>query len=190
MKLKIITSNLGKAEEFREELKKLNIEVEHQSVDYDEIQSSELEEVVTKGIQALRSEGLCNFVIDDTGLFIDSLNGFPGVWSAYVQKTIGNKGILKLLDGEENRKAEFRTCIGCDLDGDTIIVMGVCKGFITEREEGSEGFGYDPIFSHDNKRTFAELPLDEKNSISHRGKAIRLLVKKLKSFRPVETERN
>ncbi len=185
MKLKIITSNPGKVKEFREGLKDLEIEIEHCSVDYDEIQTSDLEEVVLKGMEALRSEGLSNFIIDDTGLFIDALKEFPGVWSAYVQKTIGNKGILKLMEGEENRKAEFRTCVGCDLNGETLIVKGVCEGFITQSEEGSEGFGYDPIFTHDGKRTFAELPLDEKNSVSHRGNAINLLVEKLKNYRSV-----
>lgn len=183
MKLKIITSNMGKVEEFREELKHLDIEIEHCSLDYDEVQSSELEEVVLKGMESLRSEGLSNFIIDDTGLFIESLKGFPGVWSAYVQNTIGNEGILKLLDGRENRKAEFRTCIGCDVNGDTVLVTGLCEGSITLSEKGSEGFGYDPIFTHDGERTFAELPLDEKNSVSHRGDAIRRLVEKLKSYR-------
>ena len=183
MKLKIITSNMGKVEEFREELKHLGIGIVHCSMDYDEVQTSDLEEVVLKGMESLRSRGLRNFVIDDTGLFIDSLNGFPGVWSAYVQNTIGNGGILKLLDGEENRRAEFRTCIGCDVDGETILVTGLCEGSITESEKGSEGFGYDPIFTHDGKRTFAELPLDEKNAVSHRGDAIRRLVEKLKSCR-------
>ena len=190
MKLKIVTSNPGKAAEFREGLNHLGIEVEHCSIAYDEVQTSELEEVVIKGMEALRFKGLSNFIIDDTGLFIDALKDFPGVWSAYVQKTIGNKGILKLMENEENRKAEFRTCIGCDMDGETLTVTGVCKGSITQSEQGTEGFGYDPIFTHDGKRTFAEISLEEKNEVSHRGKGIRLLVEKLESFRSAETERN
>lgn len=184
MKLKIITSNIGKVMEYRDGLDDSDIEMEHYPHSYDEIQTSNLEEVVRKGMETLRSEGLSNFIIDDTGLFIDSLNGFPGVWSAYVQKTIGNSGILKLLERSTPRKAEFRTCIGCDLDGETIIVMGICEGFITEGEHGSEGFGYDPIFTHDGERTFAEISLDEKNSISHRGKAIRSLLEEIKKRRP------
>ena len=183
MKLKVITSNLGKVAEYQEEFKHLGIEMEHFPYSYDEIQTSDLQEVVRKGMESLRSEGLSNFIIDDTGLFIDSLNGFPGVWSAYAQKTIGNSGILKLLEGSGSRHAEFRTCIGCDLNGETIIVTGKCEGYVTEAEQGSEGFGYDPIFTHDGERTFSELPLDEKNSISHRGNAARSLVNEIKKRR-------
>lgn len=185
MKLKVITSNIGKVMEYRDLLNDSGIEMEHFPHSYDEIQTSDLEEVVSKGMETLRSKGLSNFIIDDTGLFIDSLKGFPGVWSAYAQKTIGNPGILKLLEGVSSRKAEFRTCIGCDLDGETIIVSGTCEGFITEGEHGSEGFGYDPIFTCDSERTLAELSLDEKNSISHRGKAIRSLIEEIKKRRPV-----
>lgn len=184
MKFKVITSNIGKVMEYRDKLNNSGIEMEHFLHSYDEVQTSDLEEVVRKGMDSLRSKGLSNFIIDDTGLFIDSLKGFPGVWSAYVQKTIGNPGILKLLEGSTSRKAEFRTCIGCDLDGETIIVTANCEGSITEGEHGSEGFGYDPIFTHDNERTFAELPLEEKNSISHRGKAILLLIEEINKRRP------
>lgn len=184
MKLRLITSNIGKVMEYRDEFNNLGIEMEHFPHSYDEVQASDLQEVVEKGMESLRSEGLSNFIIDDTGLFIESLKGFPGVWSAYVQKTIGNPGIIKLLVGQ-SRKAEFRTCIGCDLDGETIIVTGVCEGYITEGAHGSEGFGYDPIFTHDSERTFAELPLDEKNSVSHRGKAIRSLVEEIKKRRSI-----
>ncbi|HKM09720.1 MAG TPA: RdgB/HAM1 family non-canonical purine NTP pyrophosphatase [Candidatus Methanomethylophilaceae archaeon] len=189
MKIKIITSNPGKVIEFREEFSRLGIEMEHFPYEYDEIQSSDLEEVVIKGMESLRSKGLSDFIIDDTGLFIDGLKGFPGVWSAYVQNTIGSQGILKLLEDSESREAEFRTCMGCDLGGETIIVTGVCRGHITKEETGSEGFGYDSIFTHDGKRTFAELPADLKNSISHRGKAIRSLVEEVEKHRSAEAER-
>lgn len=189
MKLKVITSNPGKVVEFREEFSRLGIEMEHLPHGYDEVQSSDLEEVVRKGMKYLRSDGLSDFIIDDTGLFIDGLKGFPGTWSAYVQETIGNEGILKLLEGLDSREAEFRTCMGCDLGGETIIVMGVCRGSITLEETGSGGFGYDPIFTHDGERTFAELPADIKNSVSHRGKAIRSLVDEVEKYRSAEAER-
>jgi XTP/dITP diphosphohydrolase len=131
-----------------------------------------MDEIVRKGIR--------DFIVDDTGLFIDALKGFPGVWSAYAQKTIGNKGILKLMEGVEDRGAEFRCCIGCDLNGERTVVTGVCRGYITDSERGTDGFGFDPIFSPDGKLTFAEMPIDEKNGISHRGNAVRLLIEKLK----------
>ncbi len=179
MKLKVITSNPGKVAEFQKVLGDLGIEMEHTRIDYDEVQTSDLEEVVKKGMEELRKKGLSDFIIDDSGLFIDGLKGFPGVWSAYAQKTVGNSGILKLMDGMENRTARFRCCIGCDIKGETIIVTGECEGIILDSEKGSEGFGFDPVFSHDGKRSFAEIGMEEKNSVSHRGNAVSLLRKAL-----------
>ena len=180
MKLKVITSNPGKVAEYQKAFDELGIEMEHYRLPYDEIQTSDLEEVVNKGMDEIVSKGVRNFIVDDTGLFIDSLKGFPGVWSAYAQKTIGNKGILKLMGGVEDRGAEFRCCIGCDIDGRRIVVVGVCRGFITESEKGTDGFGFDPIFSPDGNLTFAEMPIEDKNQISHRGNAVRLLIEQLK----------
>ena len=180
MKLKVITSNPGKVAEYQKAFDELGIEMEHYRLPYDEVQTSDLEEVVNKGMDEIISKDVRNFIVDDTGLFIDSLKGFPGVWSAYAQKTIGNKGILKLMDGVEDRGAEFRCCIGCDIDGERIVVVGVCRGYITESEKGTDGFGFDPIFSPDGKLTFAEMSIEDKNLISHRGNAVRLLIQQLK----------
>ncbi len=180
MKLKVITSNPGKVREYQRELGGYGIEMEHYPHPYDEVQTSDLEEVVSKGMDAIVAEGIRDFIVDDSGLFVDSLKGFPGVWSAYAQKTIGNAGILRLMEGVEDRGAEFRCCIGCDVGGRRIVVTGVCRGVITESERGSDGFGFDPIFSHDGRRTFAEIPMDEKNFVSHRGNAVRMLVAALK----------
>lgn len=181
MKLKVITSNPGKVAEFQRMFVDLGIEMEHARIPYDEIQTADLEEVVRKGIEALRATGLRNFIIDDSGMFVDALKGFPGVYSAYAQKTIGNDGILTLMEGVEERGATFRCCIGCDLEGETVLVTGECRGSILTEPRGSEGFGYDPIFSPDGVSSFAELPLSEKNGISHRGNAFKLLRKELES---------
>jgi len=180
MKLKLITSNLGKVEEFRSAFSQYGVEIEHTKVPYDEIQTADLEEVVKNGIDALRKIGLKNFIIDDSGLFIDDLKGFPGVYSSYVQKTLGNKGILELMANRKDRGAEFRCCIGCDINGETVIVTGICRGSILENEVGNEGFGFDPIFSVDGKRSFAEINTKEKNIISHRGIATNLLIEEMK----------
>ena len=182
MKLNVITSNPGKVKEYQRSFDDLGIEMVHLKMTYDEIQSSYLEEVVKKGMEEIISKGISDFIIDDTGLFIDHLNGFPGVWSAYVQKTIGNQGILKLMSEAGDRRAAFRCCIGCNIGGRNIIVTGTCGGSILEEERGSEGFGYDPIFSHDGKRSFAEISLEEKNGVSHRGNAVRLLIKEIKDI--------
>lgn len=180
MRIKVITSNPGKVAEYQKAFDELGIEMEHYRLPYDEVQTSDLEEVVQKGMDEIVRKGVRDFIVDDTGLFIDSLKGFPGVWSAYAQKTIGNKGILKLMEGVEDRGAEFRCCIGCDLNGERTVVTGVCRGYITDSERGTDGFGFDPIFSPDGKLTFAEMPIEEKNGISHRGNAVRLLIEKLK----------
>jgi non-canonical purine NTP pyrophosphatase, rdgB/HAM1 family len=180
MILKIITSNPGKVKEFAKMLSELNIETEHCKVSYDEVQTSELEEVVKKGIEELRKKGLKDFIIDDSGLFVNALKGFPGVYSAYVQKTLGNNGLLKQMEEIDDRNAEFKCCIGCDLSGKTMIVTGTCQGKILFKEQGTEGFGFDPIFSHDGERSFAEIPIDEKNEVSHRGNALQLLIEELK----------
>lgn len=158
----------------------LGIEMEHYRLPYDEIQTSDLEEVVSKGMDEIRKKGIGDFIIDDSGIFVDGLKGFPGVWSAYAQKTIGNKGILKLLSDSENRSARFRCCIGCDINGRTIIVTGECVGTILNKEQGDGGFGFDPIFSMDGERSFAEISTEEKNGYSHRGNAVRLLIDALK----------
>ena len=180
MKIKVITSNPGKVAEYQKAFDDLGIEMEHYRLPYDEVQTSDLQEVVNKGMDEIIAKGVRDFIVDDTGLFIDSLKGFPGVWSAYAQKTIGNKGILKLMDGVENRGAEFRCCIGCDIGGKRIVVVGVCRGVITDCEKGTDGFGFDPIFSPDGKLTFAEMSVEDKNKISHRGNAVRLLIDALR----------
>ena len=153
----------------------------HLRVNYDEIQSFDLEEVVVKGMEEIKGRGIRDFIIDDSGLFVDALAGFPGVWSAYVQKTISNRGILKLMTGESNRDARFKCCIGCNINGRDIVVTGVCEGYILDEEKGNGGFGFDPIFTYDGKRSFAEMPIGEKNEVSHRGNAVRLLTERLEN---------
>jgi len=182
MRISVITSNPGKVREYQRYFEGLGIETVHMKVPYDEIQSSDLEEVVRKGMDELKSKGISNFIIDDSGLFIDRLGGFPGVWSAYVQKTIGNEGILKLMADVDPRDAAFKCCIGCNMNGKDIIVTGVCDGVILNEERGNEGFGYDPIFSHDGDRSFAEIPMDEKNNVSHRGEAAKLLLSAMRNI--------
>lgn len=179
MILKVVTSNPGKVEEFAEAFSSMGIDFEHIRIPYDEPQVSSLEEVVEAGIKELRNKGLSDFLIDDSGMFVDHLKGFPGVYSSYVQKTVGNDGVLRLMDGVPDRSAQFKCCIGCCVKGETVIVTGVCPGSILHEPRGEGGFGYDPIFSPDGERSFAEMPLSEKNGISHRGRAIGLLRKEL-----------
>ncbi len=123
-----------------------------------------------------------NCFADDTGLEIDALGGEPGVYSArYAGEDCGaednmNK-VLKKLEGEENRKAKFRTVIALIIEGKETLFEGECKGSITKNKSGVEGFGYDPIFiPFEYYITFAEMSRDEKGKISHRGKSVEKLV--------------
>ncbi len=180
MKLNVVTHNPGKVKEFNLAFADKGIEMVHVNREYDEIQTDSLEEVVRKGMAQLRSEGLRDFIVDDSGLFVDHLKGFPGVYSSYGQKTIGNDGILKLMEGVRDRGAEFRCCIGASIGDKEIVVTGVCRGEILMCQKGYGGFGYDPIFSADGARSFAEMSAEEKNGMSHRGNAFRLFTEALK----------
>lgn len=123
-----------------------------------------------------------NCFADDTGLEIEALNGEPGVYSArYAGKACSfQDNIDKVLDkmqGESNRKARFRTVISLIIDGNELQFEGIVNGTILTEKKGIEGFGYDPIFQPEGYDiTFAEMTLEEKNQISHRGIATRKLV--------------
>lgn len=126
---------------------------------------------------------------DDTGLEVEVLNGEPGVFSArYAGEHRNSKDnmdlLLKNLKDKPNRKAQFKTVIALHLNNKLKTFTGLCKGEITKTKQGDQGFGYDPIFKAEGyDQTFAEISLEEKNSIGHRGKAVRLLVDFLSSLR-------
>jgi len=171
--LKVVTSNPGKAIEIIAALGKAGIKAAHVHMKYPEIRADTFEEVVKASIAHLKGTGLDEFILDDSGLDVRSLNGFPGVYSAYVFKTIGCEGILRLLSGSRDRHAEFVSVIGGFVKGKEVMVTGSTKGVITVSQKGTFGFGYDPIFMPDGeKRTFAEMQTEQKNAISHRGKAV------------------
>ena len=123
---------------------------------------------------------------DDTGLEVEALDGAPGVRSARYATdghdfAANNRKLLKELDGETNRAARFRTVISLIRGGEEIQVEGIVRGTIATQESGAEGFGYDPLFIPEGRSvTFAEMSADEKNAISHRGRAVAELVKVLK----------
>lgn len=119
---------------------------------------------------------------DDTGLEVTTLNGEPGVYSARYagEQKNADDNMNKLLDAlknEENRSAQFKTVITLNLNGKQYLFTGIAKGEITLTKTGTNGFGYDPIFKPENfNKTFAELPLETKNTIGHRGKAVKQLI--------------
>lgn len=119
---------------------------------------------------------------DDTGLEVEALGGRPGVYSArYAGEGCSFRDnvikLLKEMEGVENRRARFRTVITLIIDGEVHSFEGCVDGYILEKETGEEGFGYDPVFVPDGyNESFAEMPLDLKNKISHRGLAVMKLV--------------
>jgi non-canonical purine NTP pyrophosphatase, rdgB/HAM1 family len=124
---------------------------------------------------------------DDTGLEVDALEGAPGVHSARYATdghdfAANNRLLLRNLAGAADRSAHFRTVIALILDGREYLFEGRVDGRIVESEAGCGGFGYDPLFVPEGfDRTFAEMGADEKNAISHRGRAVRRLVEFLQS---------
>lgn len=128
-----------------------------------------------------------NCFADDTGLEVEALNNEPGVYSArYAGKENNSEAnmqkLLKNLENESNKKAQFKTAIALNINGKQFIFEGICKGQILTKKQGEEGFGYDPIFMPDNfNQSFAEMTMKEKARISHRGLAIQELVTFLKN---------
>ncbi|MCR4030329.1 MULTISPECIES: non-canonical purine NTP diphosphatase [Flavobacterium] len=119
---------------------------------------------------------------DDTGLEVQALNGEPGVYSARYageQKNADDNmdKLLNALENNENRSAQFKTVITLNLEGKQYLFTGIVKGNITLEKVGTNGFGYDPIFQPENySETFAQLSLETKNTIGHRGKAVKQLI--------------
>lgn len=167
-------------------MKEHGYELEHIKTTYPEIQADRLEETIVPGLNWLMERYQRPIMIDDSGLFIDALKGFPGVYSSYVFRMIGCDGILRLMEGVKNRSARFECCIGFLVPGkEPHISKGVAKGSISETKAGTGGFGYDPVFVPDGHvKTYAKIEVAEKNKISHRGRAIGLFLKELPKLLP------
>jgi len=189
MKLVFATNNKNKVEEVRalltKEIKILSL------ADIGCVEDIEETEDTLEGNAKLKADYITknygyDCFADDTGLEVEFLNGAPGVLSArYAGKNVTYEDnlqkMLKEMQGVSNRKAQFRTVIALNLKGKQYLFKGVCKGEILEQKYGKEGFGYDPIFKPKNfNKSFAEMTLDEKGKISHRGLAISELISFLK----------
>lgn len=169
MTVRFVTGNEGKVREAREYLRE---PIEQVAYDYTEIQADDLGEIAARGAREAFAElgGGEGVVADDTGLSVEALDGFPGPYSAYVEDTIGIEAIPRLLADEEDRRARFRTVVAyADSEGVETFEGSVGGTIVSPRGEG--GFGFDPIFEYDG-RTFAEMGVEEKNAISHRGRAL------------------
>jgi len=178
MRLYFITSNKGKYNELNQRLRSLgySIILEQKNLGYPEIQADTVEEVAEYGIKYIKSRYRYPCVIEDSGLFIDALNGFPGVYSKYVYTTIGLNGVLRLMSDKkrEERSALFRSVFAyAEHDEEPVLFTGECRGVISTDIRGTGGFGYDPIFIPEGAdKTFAEMSTEEKNQYSHRGRSM------------------
>jgi XTP/dITP diphosphohydrolase len=172
-----VTSNKGKFAEARAIFEDLV----QRDIGYAEIQADTLEEVALYGMREVAARLQGPVMLEDAGLFVEALKGFPGVYSAYVQKTIGNAGILRLMEGQENRKAYFKSVVAYAEPGmETVMFSGEVHGQIGFEARGKKGFGYDPIF-YVGDVSLAEMDLENKNQISHRAGSMRALKKWLDS---------
>ena len=165
--LRFVTSNAGKA---REASEYLPVEVRQIEYDYPEIQSSSLEEIAIAGAQDAYEEIGEPVFVDDAGLFIDAFEGFPGPYSSYVEEKLGIERVQQLTVREEDHRARFRAIVAYANSEGIETFEGVVRGRIVP-PRGEGGFGYDPIFEH-NETTFAEMTTEEKNAVSHRGRAL------------------
>ncbi len=193
MKILAATGNKGKLREIREILE--NVDLTIVSPDEISIKTDVLEDGLTfeenaiKKATALRNASGMNVLADDSGLCVNVLGGMPGVISARFSGTgaTDEKNIMKLLnlmEGKIDRKAKFVCVLALALtDGRIITVSGECPGIITKSPSGTGGFGYDPVFLDPaSGLTFAELPQEEKNRISHRRRALEGLKNVLKDL--------
>lgn len=173
-----VTGNIHKFNEARRVLAEYTVSVAMLNVDAVEIQDDSIENISRFSVIDAAKKTCLPVFVEDAGLFVDALNGFPGAYSSYVYRTIGTRGILKLMQNEHKRDAHFQSVVAfCDPQdsSEPRIFEGKAKGEITYQEKGKQGFGYDPIFQPYDKssRTFAEMTTEEKNRHSHRSQALR-----------------
>jgi len=168
-----ITGNEHKVIEAEGIFKNFGIELEHIDLGYMEPQGT-LEDVAKFGAKYACQELNRSVIVEDAGLFIRALNGFPGTYSSYVQDSLGNQNILKLMDNVDDRYAEFRSVIGyCAPNSEPKVFLGRVKGQIAFEERGNLGFAYDPIFYvGEEGKTFGELTTEQKNQFSHRRNSL------------------
>ena len=175
------TGNFHKFNEARRVLAKFKIATAMLRVKAVEIQDNDIENIAkASAMDALEKTSL-PLIVEDAGLFIKALNGFPGPYSSYVYQTLGTKGILRLMEKIEKRDASFHSVVVFCSPKETLRTFhGEVKGKISLQERGSHGFGFDPIFAPSNDdyhKTFAEMSILEKNKFSHRAKALQEFAK-------------
>jgi XTP/dITP diphosphohydrolase len=171
-----VTSNIHKFMEARKILSEYGLAAAKLKVEAVEIQDDSLENIAKYSVNdAVKRCGLPIFV-EDSGIFVESLKGFPGPYSRYIHDTVGIGSIVKLMENIENRNAHFRSVVAfASPTEQPVCFVGKVEGKISLQKRGTGGFGYDPIFVplEGDGRTFGEMTMTEKNRFSHRARALR-----------------
>ena len=171
-----VTSNIHKFNEARQVLGEHKVATAMLKIQNVEIQDNNKDRIAKASVTEAAKKCNLPLIVEDAGLFIKTLNGFPGPYSAYVYRTIGNQGILKLMKNAKKRDAYFHSVVAfCNPEEPPICFHGRAEGKISLEARGNLGFGFDPIFETFASRgkTFAEITLMDKNRHSHRAKALR-----------------
>jgi len=173
----LVTGNIHKFNEARLVLAEYGIATAMLRIETIEIQDDNIKNIAkASAIDAIKNVQL-PLIVEDAGLFIKALKGFPGPYSSYVYRKIGNKGILKLMGNIKKRDAYFLSVIAYHSpeQNSPKCFHGLVKGRISKKERGEGGFGFDPIFEPFNSedKTFGEMSTAEKNKYSHRALALR-----------------
>ena len=151
MKITLVTGNWAKVAIAKEHLEPLGFEIDNFKMDTVEIQADTVEEVAAYSAKYASDKLKCNVVKNDTGIMIDALNGFPAAYTHYVQDTIGEDGVLKLLENVENRKAKFVQALAyCEYGKEPVVFTSVTNGRIAKEKQGNFGWCWDFIFIPDN----------------------------------------
>ena len=191
----LATNNKNKVEEMKEKLKKFDIDVISQKeagfdIDVEETGTTFLENAILKA-ETIYKLSKKPALADDSGLEVDYLDGAPGVYSHRFagENASDEDRINKMLNlmkdvPEEKRTARFKSVL-CyiDLKGEKHIFEGIAEGKIGYESKGNNGFGYDPIFIYEDGRTFAEMTKDEKNKVSHRGRAVQKFIEYIENIK-------
>ena len=172
------TSNRNKVKEFRQILEP-EIKVNHIEMSYPEIRSEDSEDIARHSAKELAEKFKKKIVVEDSGLFISALNGFPGTYSATVHGKIGLDGIIKLMSGIKSRECEYKSAVAyCEPGKKPISFLGTEKGKIAESIRGKFGFGHDPIFITEGKnKTYGEM-----ENVEELKKFRRMAVEKLRRY--------
>ena len=176
-RLSFATSNEGKFQEARLVLGEFGIRPTRISAKGDELQSDDVGKIAAAAAAALSLKHPGRLFVEDTGLYVRSMGGFPGPYASHAFRTLGLPGVLRLLQGSDDRTAEFVSAAAyVESGGRPRVFKGRLVGRIARRARGSRGFGFDPVFLPEgSSRTLGEMTPQEKCAVSHRARALRAM---------------